>query len=83
MAGMIIGVTVLGSPTVPPHSSDSNYAAPRKLTLVMRRGASHGGHSPTAGFVLTEGDTPPATEAVSYQARRWCCDATSRSRSRS
>jgi FtsP/CotA-like multicopper oxidase with cupredoxin domain len=64
MAGMIVGVRVHGSPAAPTDASASNNAVPRKLTLVMRREAKHGGDSSAAGFVLSEGDTPPATAAI-------------------
>jgi FtsP/CotA-like multicopper oxidase with cupredoxin domain len=54
MAGMILGVTVLDPPSKPsPDSAPS--IAPRKLTLVMQRGAGTDGRPPAAGFVLSDG----------------------------
>jgi FtsP/CotA-like multicopper oxidase with cupredoxin domain len=64
MAGMVIGVTVRGT------SRESNTPvadtpSPRRLTLRMQQSLAPGGADvPAVGFVLFEGDTPPASAAV-------------------
>jgi FtsP/CotA-like multicopper oxidase with cupredoxin domain len=65
MAGMILGVTVLDRPSTSTNGIAHAAIAPRRLTLVMQRGTAQDGHSPTAGFVLSEGSAPTASsEAI-------------------
>jgi FtsP/CotA-like multicopper oxidase with cupredoxin domain len=40
------------------------HTAPRKLTLVMQRAPGQTADLPAAGFVLSEGNAPPASEAT-------------------
>jgi manganese oxidase len=65
MAGMIIGVTVVGSATAPPTTSTPDNEPPRKLMLVMARNTA--GHQPSFGFALS-GDgvaTAPSSDPLS------------------
>jgi FtsP/CotA-like multicopper oxidase with cupredoxin domain len=54
MAGMLMGVTVLGRNEKPAAEHDANDRLPRKLTLVMQ----------DSGFVLGEGAMPPPSSPV-------------------
>jgi FtsP/CotA-like multicopper oxidase with cupredoxin domain len=62
MAGMVIGVTVRDP--APPSAPATPVEAPRKLTLLMQRMPGGSGDVPPAGFVLTEGRAPTATDAT-------------------
>ena len=65
MAGLILGVTVLGpSEATASNTDNAPVVAPRKLTLTMR-GESRRGATPTNGFVLTEGNAAASDEAIS------------------
>ncbi|MEZ5284843.1 MAG: multicopper oxidase domain-containing protein [Vicinamibacterales bacterium] len=55
MAGMVVGITVR-DPAVAPAPTEAP-AAPRRLTLEMRRAPGGNAEVPAAGFVLREGDT--------------------------
>ena len=60
MAGLILGVTVLGSNET--FASDAARVAPRRLTLTMRADMKRG-PEPAYGFALTEGSDPQPDEA--------------------
>ncbi len=60
MAGMVIGVTVRAPETAAVR--DASSATRRKLTLVMSQAPGQSGDVPAAGFVLSEGDAPPASD---------------------
>ena len=62
MAGLVLGVTVLGPNEVA--ASDAPGVRPRKLTLTMQEEPKRSGAEPAYGFVLTEEGQPPA-EGVS------------------
>lgn len=59
MAGMIIGVTIVGSDTPDRAREETTYANARKLTLTMQTGAASVGVRPAYGFVLAEGSGVP------------------------
>jgi FtsP/CotA-like multicopper oxidase with cupredoxin domain len=60
MAGMILGVTVVGPPAVPRSGVASGDRPPRKLTLLMARNPA--GPQPSFGFVLSgDGISPSPT----------------------
>ena len=62
MAGMVIGVTVRDpAPAAVPVASS---AVPRKLTLVMQPAPGEYDGVSTAGFVLSEGSVPPASDTA-------------------
>ena len=65
MAGMVLGITVQG-PGEPSAVEKHTPATetPRKLTMVMRPGIAAKGHARPAGFVLSEGTIPPASDHV-------------------
>ncbi|MFH0341060.1 MAG: multicopper oxidase domain-containing protein [Chromatiales bacterium] len=65
MAGMILGITVRGpgEPSAVERHTPATET-PRKLTMVMRPGIASEGHVRPAGFVLSEGTTPPASDHV-------------------
>jgi FtsP/CotA-like multicopper oxidase with cupredoxin domain len=62
MAGLILGVTVLGPGDA--LASDASGITPRKLTLMMRADSKRG-PAPVYGFALTEGSNPSVDEAMS------------------
>jgi FtsP/CotA-like multicopper oxidase with cupredoxin domain len=62
MAGLVLGVTVLGPSEVP--ASDAPSIPVRKLTLTMQVDPKRSGAEPAYGFALTEEGQPPA-DAVS------------------
>ncbi len=62
MAGLILGVTVLGSNET--FASDATRVAPRRLTLTMRADMKRG-PAPVYGFALTEGNDPKPDEGMS------------------
>ena len=62
MAGMVMGVTVVGAAKAP--SAGSIDRVPRRLTLTMMNGDNAEG-VPSSGFVLTEGAEEPASGGVS------------------
>ena len=61
MAGMILGVTVVGR-AAPQSDLAPETRAPRKLTLVMSRGVA--GPQPSFGFVLSGDGVPPSPDRV-------------------
>ncbi|MGH8612260.1 MAG: multicopper oxidase domain-containing protein [Gammaproteobacteria bacterium] len=63
MAGMILGVTVLGPAQIAPQHERADRL-PRKLTLVMQNEAVNGAE-PVSGFVLSEAEVAPAPGPVS------------------
>ena len=62
MAGLVLGVTVLGPSEVA--ASDAPGVPPRKLTLTMQAEPKRSGAEPAYGFALAEEGQPPA-EGVS------------------
>ncbi len=64
MAGMVIGVTVRGSKSMFTSGSVISDARPRKLTLTMQQALGRNGDVPPTGFVLSEGDAPPASDTT-------------------
>ena len=64
MAGMVIGVTVR-APAREVETPTAPATAPRKFTLLMQQVPDASGRDlPSAGFVLGEGDAPPASARV-------------------
>jgi FtsP/CotA-like multicopper oxidase with cupredoxin domain len=59
MAGMVIGVTVVGDKE--PAHPRSTDRLPRRLTLTMQNGDNNANGTPTSGIVLTEGAEAPGT----------------------
>ena len=64
MAGMILGVTVVAPAAKSEIGSGAPVVSPRKLTLTMQRGPSSDPERPSAGFILSEGDAPPASQKL-------------------
>ncbi|MGH9163336.1 MAG: multicopper oxidase domain-containing protein [Vicinamibacteraceae bacterium] len=64
MAGMVIGVTVREATSARAVVPVAGKLSPRKLTLVMQRAPGQQGHVPPAGFVLSEGSAPAASETA-------------------
>ncbi len=62
MAGMVIGVTVRDPAPAPGRAAGT--APARKFTLVMQRAPGRTGDLPAAGFVLSEGRLPPASDTA-------------------
>ena len=63
MAGMIVGVTVLGQRDGAPTTEDRNYAAARRMTLEMREEPKRFGDRPAFGFVLMDDERGQAADA--------------------
>ena len=81
MAGMVLGVTVVGPAATGEIGRDRSRRR-ASSTLTMQRGPGSEPERPLAGFILSEGDAPPASRSSPRPGPRWCCAATSRSKSR-
>ena len=64
MAGMILGVTVLGKDGREGGSLEPPAAAPRRMTLLMQSEAKRYGDEPAFGFVLADEIMMPSTDRV-------------------
>ncbi len=58
MTGMVLGITVVGSPRKREASSGDATSAPRKLTLVMQTEEKRFGDAPAYGFILDDATAP-------------------------
>jgi len=65
MAGMILGVTVVGPAAAKAGiGSGASAPSPRRLTLTMQRGPSPDPERPSAGLILSEGAAPPVPQEI-------------------
>ena len=60
MAGLILGISV----PAPPGWVDADRSHPRSLRLLVQEGARRGRAPRALGYVLQQGDTPPAADSV-------------------
>jgi FtsP/CotA-like multicopper oxidase with cupredoxin domain len=64
MAGMILGVTVLPDPDSQSAGENPSSPTPRKLTLAIREDAGREDGVARAGFALSEGESPAASDRI-------------------